>query len=71
MVAWQFTARNAPKKRTRPAGNGVIGARGTFYDLVSIVIVIALTFLLYRFADTPLKIVSNVVLALMIVSGVC
>jgi len=39
--------------------------------IISLVIVIALSFLLYRFADTSLKIVSNVVLALMIVFGVC
>ena len=37
--------------------------------ILGIVVVIALSFLLYRFADTSLKIASNVVLALMIVFG--
>jgi len=38
--------------------------------ILGIVVVIALSFLLYPFADTSLKIASNVVLALMIVFGV-
>src|SRR5215469_6236939 len=38
--------------------------------ILSVAVVIALSFLLYRFADTSLRIASNVVLALMIVFGV-
>jgi hypothetical protein len=39
--------------------------------ILSVVVVIAFSFVLYRFADTSLKIASSVVLALMIVFGVC